>query len=530
MEYSSSEKKDTNFLKEEKVRNLLLTIKSGEKAEAEQAWSEIYENYQRFVHKLAWDNLHETCKGYIDDETSKWRDIENDLFQAGWLGFVAALNNFNPSYKNKFSTYAYHYIDKEIKEELKRIFPYISSAIPQGKDEDFSVEEASDLYNYSAERRVLQILDILKMLTDENHSISKKELGKYLKLYRTAKYKNGRSESVNTLTATIENMLSELNPASYSEKTKDKFRITYDGYEKNLLQEKSKKQKGEKAAAISNFSYVHLFNYNELDSLIELVCYTDLLNDTEKERLVNKLISTAGVYYKTPFMDGSKLRLNPRSIHGKYCAKIPDKSGLFLSNLKILQQAINELRQIKFHFNHYTSDHKFVSNDDCEHILSPYHIVVYHDKYYCIGLKKDAKRIWHYRIDLMSDVEILLDSEGRPVPIEISPYAENPINYPNWNPGKYMAEHLNMGYDEPRDIRIKIKNTDYTMLHDWFSDHFEKTNEPCVEECDIVRITTSPFMIVHWALQYGDRVEIMDEEIREKIREELGRLNNLYSE
>ena len=100
-----------------------------------------------------------------------------------------------------------------------------------------------------------------------------------------------------------------------------------------------------------------------------------------------------------------------------------------------------------------------------------------------------------------------------------------------------MAEHLNMAYDEPQDIKIKIRNTDYTILHDWFGDHYEKVEELIETDengrevtYDIVLIRTSPYMIVHWAMQYGTNVEIMNEEIREKIREEIRRVGERYGE
>ena len=39
---------------------------------------------------------------------------------------------------------------------------------------------------------------------------------------------------------------------------------------------------------------------------------------------------------------------------------------------------------------------------------------------------------------------------------------------------------------------------------------------------------TSPFMMVHWAMQYADAVEVMDEEIREEIRKEIKNLKEKY--
>ncbi len=92
-----------------------------------------------------------------------------------------------------------------------------------------------------------------------------------------------------------------------------------------------------------------------------------------------------------------------------------------------------------------------------------------------------------------------------------------------------------MAYDEPRDIKIKIKEDSYTHIHDWFGDHYKKIdsvteidNEGNNVNYDIVVVRTSPFMMIHWAMQYGTAVEIMDEEIRERIREELKNMEKKY--
>ena len=274
---------------------------------------------------------------------------------------------------------------------------------------------------------------------------------------------------------------------------------------------------------------MHKFSFDELDRLIQLICFSDMFEESEKNHLVQKLISTSSIYYRTPFWNGKQLQFNPGAIHGRFSTRRPGENQKAAGNLQVIQYAINNLVQINFRFNQYTAEHEMIPKSDYVHILSPYHLVVYHDNYYCIGLKKDDKRIWHYRVDLMTDVEVVKDDAGKSVPVEITPFAGNPICNSSWNPEKYMAEHLNMAYDEPQDIRIKIRNTDYTILHDWFGNHYEKTDEPCEEGYDIVLVRTSPNMIVHWALQYGTVVEIMDEEIRNRISEELRTMTKTYS-
>ncbi|MCR5331195.1 MAG: WYL domain-containing protein [Lachnospiraceae bacterium] len=92
-----------------------------------------------------------------------------------------------------------------------------------------------------------------------------------------------------------------------------------------------------------------------------------------------------------------------------------------------------------------------------------------------------------------------------------------------------------MAYDDPREIKIRIKEGSYTLIHDWFGDHYRKVDsitetddEGSKVNYDIVVVRTSEFMMVHWALQYGTAVEIMDEDIREKVREELKRMEKRY--
>ena len=542
------------FLSDDEVSNLLLKIKDGDG----KAWALLYENFKSYIHERSWKKLWK-----FDLSEAVKKDVEMDLVQAGWYGFSSAVKNFNPE-RGKFLTYATYYIDGEISKELDfRFNPLGLTNRPDYKngenhqkqitrvsfddeggiyDEkirerlyseqtDFHVKDAPDRGKYPAERRVLQILDILKLLTDENHNLSKDEIGKLLSVYRAEKYDNGTSpESPNTLTSTLENMLLELNPEEYSKEKEEEYRVIYEGYTEDRLKKKRSKEKGKKSADISGFSYVHKFSFDELDKMIQMICFSDMFEENEKRNLVRKLVSTSSTYYRTPFWNGNEIQFNPSAIHGRLSTRQPRENHKAVRNLQVLQYAINNLVQVNFRFNQYTASHEMVPKSDYIHVLSPYHLVVYHDNYYCIGLKKDDKRIWHYRVDLMTDVKVIKDDTGKSVPVEIAPFEGNPICNASWDPEKYMAEHLNMAYDEPQDIRIKIKDSDYTILHDWFGNHYEKTEEPSEEGYDIVKVRTSPNMIVHWAMQYGTAVEIINEDTREAIRSKISDMRSVYEQ
>ena len=401
----------------------------------------------------------------------------------------------------------------------------------------------SDLGGYSNERSTLQLLEILKQTTDEKHTVSKDELKRLLRLYRISKYKNNTSVPVdNTFNRIVAEILLELNPGEYTGENDSEYRIKYDGYTEDKLNKsikgnKSSSQKVESGSApvLNGLHYVHPFEYEETDKLVQLISFSDMLSVNEKEKLIGKISELTGKYYITPYWDGKNLKFNPRGVHSRFTGKKTSDRESLANNLKTLQYAVNNLAQVRFRFNRYNADHELVPTSEYMHELSPYHLVVYHDNYYCIGLKKGDSRVWHYRVDLMTDVEIIRDEEGKIVPVELTDFEGLPIFNSTWDPEKYMSEHLNMAYDEPQDIRIKIKNTDYTIIHDWFGDHYEKVDEVTRADddgneihYDIVKVRTSPSMIVHWAMQYGSRVEIMDEEIREKVRICINRLREMY--
>ncbi len=536
-----------DFLKDEEISDLILKAKAGNN----DAWETICENFDRYVHERAWMRIRK-----LDMSDSYRKEIEEDLYMAGWQGFVSAIRNYDPK-QGKLLTYATYYIDGEITKELDLLLnplgltdrpkperkrdesdviskvsldacPDILTAVSKSEP----IREIPDVpakEKYNAERRTLQILEVLRILTDEDHSISKDELGRMLRLYRIAKYSNGVPlESPNTFTSTLESILQELDPLEYSEENDHKYRVKYEGYKEDRLKKKIYKEKGKKAEDITGFSYVHTFDNDELNKLLQLISFSDMLSPDEKNCLIEKLAGTASAYFRSPFWDGEEIRFNPKAIHGRFSSRSKENGNAMSENFKIIQAAINNMGQIRFNFNRYTADHTMVPKTEYSHMLSPYHLVVYHDNYYCIGLKADDKRVWHYRVDLMSEVEIVRDENGKIIPIEVSSFEGIPITNSGWDPEKYMSEHLNMAYDEPQDIRIKIKNTDYTIIHDWFGDHYDKTSEICEEGYDVVKVRTSPAMIVHWAMQYGDTVEIMDEEIREQIRANISGLERLY--
>ena len=538
-------------LDEAEVTKLVELAADGDDA----AWQKLYDNFKKYIEKLA-------------GKRGAGATVEiDDLIAAGMRGFFYSVRNYDvkKSGEAKFISYATTYIKYEINHELELALNPLGLKMPEGEyaptdyvlldptgkegidipipetEEDEEEEKkipdvedvlfvATDKGGYSETRRAIQIMEVLKNATDDDHGITKEKLADLLRVYRAVAHGNDpKPEADNTLTKSINEILAEVNPLTYSGTNEDKYRIRYEGYRDDLLDRKLNKK--EKNITITDFRYNHAFSNAELDELIRIVCMSTILTDEEKNNLISRLVDTASNYYHNSLWDGEKIRFDPSEIHGRYVNRGKGNSPQLIENIRLIQDAINNFRQVTFFFNRHTADHELVHKNGYRHRLSPYHLVVYHDLFYCIGLKtedKDKKRIWHYRLDLMSDIETYI-SEDKPKPIELKPHFEGlPVFNARWKPDKYMAEHLNMGYDKPREIWIKIPNDCYNMMYDWFADYYQKIKDADEEGYDIVSVMTSPNMIVHGALQYGDLVEIMDEDIREKVREEAEKVARIY--
>ena len=377
---------------------------------------------------------------------------------------------------------------------------------------------------YAAERRAVEILKVLKQISDEKHPVTQSEIRRQLTTTANA----------GTLSKSIDQILYQLDALTYENASEDDYPIKYKGYEQNLLKKKmmgKESRENGRPISITNLEYVHSFSYKELDKLIELVSFSGNLSGEEKNNLIRKLIATSSQYYKSPFYDkeSKQLRFNPYAVSGRTQVK-GDENKRLSENLKVIQKTINDRGQIAFEFNDYDAMHGLEPRNRL-YRLSPYYIVVYQDLYYVIGGQDGAKNASHYRIDLMTNVTVAKDADENPLSmIPMSKYLNLPGRDATWDPEKYMSEHLYMSYDEPRRITVKIETKSYTILHDWFGNHYKKLMQSCEEGYALVEIVSSPNMIVHWALQYGGSVEIMNEDIREKIREEIKNLEKKYKE
>ncbi len=97
-----------NYLNDHEIECLIGEIKSGNN----DAWERIYHNFENYIHKCCQAKLKNF---YMSD--AKRKDLEDDLYMAGWEGFVESLKKYD-SEKAKLLTYATYNINGKILEEL----------------------------------------------------------------------------------------------------------------------------------------------------------------------------------------------------------------------------------------------------------------------------------------------------------------------------------------------------------------------------------------------------------------------------
>ncbi len=368
--------------------------------------------------------------------------------------------------------------------------------------------------------RAIRILEYLKHHTDEDHPILLSEM-------REDSVIAGDLGATETLNDMICSMAKALNSdEGESSLPEEQWRLLFDGY--GALLEGDGDEQGEgkprPRARIRNLRYRHAFTQSEVNRLIEGVIFSEGLNNRAADQLVRKIRENLTSKYYIWRYDGISRVQVPRPMDEERVWK----------NIPTLQKAIKEKTKVRFRFNGYDRFGKLAPVGDT-YTASPYYIAANGGRYYLIGTPdndwdKSRHGLFIWRIDLMTNLRAAeRERDGRLERLRSIPISRVEALrelWGGWDNG-FLTRHLNMSYDKPVTVRLKIKADEgcpgYTFLYDWFGDSFRRVGE------DQVEVECSPFGMLHWALQYSDRVEVLaPEELREDIRKEVRKLEEKY--
>lgn len=385
------------------------------------------------------------------------------------------------------------------------------------------------LRGISKVERMFKIWEYLKNNTDSEHPTTQAEMRKSPEVVNFI----GDKQTFHRL---ITDMAHSMNSGEFGYKQEDDWKICFDDFKKYCgdFEDNDDDEPDGSVLYIKGLYYNRTFSYDEINSIVEGILSTKTLDTKSASALIEKVEQNLTTkFYKK----------GPKQICKIMEPELTDREQL-RRNLLTIQNAIDHNVQITFRFNGYTYQKRLEPVRDRKDVVSPYYIVTGNGKYYLLACKeilrkdKAVRNMSIWRIDLMTDIEIPGGSEKLGIPGVPRVPKEDVDNLPMEWTEDFQLKHMNMSYDKPVWITLKIKSpkqekdstkrirADYTFLHDWFGDKFQfvETDKTAPFD-DIVKVECSPFAMVHWALQYSDRVEVIEpESVRNRIIEKIQNL------
>lgn len=172
------------------------------------------------------------------------------------------------------------------------------------------------------------------------------------------------------------------------------------------------------------------FDKTELNYLIDVLLNSQTLTQNQARNIADKLLVDESEYMK-------------RAIHKIHnISRMPYSQNLeFFLNIEIINEAIENNKQISFDYLQYGIDKKLHKRRDRKYIVNPYEFIISLNKYYLIGNYDKYDNISNYRIDKICNVEILEASRK---------ILKQKIDLP-----QYSLEHIYM-FSGPT-VRAKLK-------------------------------------------------------------------------
>ena len=222
------------------------------------------------------------------------------------------------------------------------------------------------------------------------------------------------------------------------------------------------------------------FDRTELSYLIDVILNSQTLTQHQAKEMLGKLVKDESVYLQ-------------RSIHKiQNVSQMPySQNSEFFLNIEMINEAIENNKQISFDYLEYGLDKKLHKKREKKYIVNPYELIISMNKYYLIGNYNHYDNISNYRIDKMSNVEIV----DHPRKI-----LKQKINLP-----QYRIEHLYMFSGESINVKLKFKNCIIDQIIDWFS--VNCTIQQIDDEYSYLFTRVNENALYYWLKQYDEFVE-----------------------
>lgn len=250
------------------------------------------------------------------------------------------------------------------------------------------------------------------------------------------------------------------------------------------------------------------FDDSELRLLIDSVLFSKNIPTNQAKDLIEKLQGLSSKYFS----------LKVKHVANLNAMEHTDNKQFFY-NIELLDEAIENGYQVKFIYNKYGEDKKLHPRKKDKTLFNPYQMVASNGKYYVIGNVDKYDGSSYYRLDKISDIEIL----NNPVkPMKKVENLEKGLNLP-----KHMTEHIYMFSGKSEKVVFRIDKSRLDDVVDWFGTDFKIRKK--FEDYYIISVDVNTNAMYYWALQYGKYAEVIKpESLRHKLQETISNMYNRY--
>lgn len=250
------------------------------------------------------------------------------------------------------------------------------------------------------------------------------------------------------------------------------------------------------------------FEDSELRLLIDSVIASRHIPARQAADLVDKLMGQSSVYFKNSL----------KHIYSLDKMEHEESNDLFW-NLECIGEAIDRNRKIAFYYNKYGEDKKLHHTTEKEHVVNPYYIAIANGRYYLVANNDRYRDITHFRLEKISGARILKEARKPKEEIEEFKGGEGL--------SKHMVERVYMFSGSPCRVVMKVSPEGINDAIDWLGRDIR------IEKKDgyfTVETVTNKNAIKYWAMQFGERTEILEpEELRKEIGIMTAHMNEKYN-
>ena len=339
---------------------------------------------------------------------------------------------------------------------------------------------------------ILYILQILRRYTDADHTMTQQQIAE--------KLMNDYGLEVNR--ATVKRNISDLIEAGYN--------IQYTEVNRSYVNKKTGEK--EENTIYTDLYYEHDFTEAELHMIIDGLLFSRSVPYKQRKQLIDKLGKLSSSWFN-------------RRMNHVHCmsADSPQNPELF-HTIDILDEAITAGKQIRITYNHYGTDMKLHPGLNADgtvkrQVLNPYQMVASEGRYYLICNNDHYDTVSNYRIDRITDIELLDTSVKPKSQVE---GLEDGLNLQD-----YVYQNLNMFSGKAEKVEFEIPGSAVSLIIDFFGRHVSfHEQEDGMVNC---RLLVSSEAMKRWAVEHANIVRVVSpESLVEDIRAELKKAASLY--